>query len=67
MSEPAVLYDVQDHVATVTLNRAENRNSMTEDILSGLEEATARVKQDVDVRAVLITGRGKSFCSPTTR
>ncbi|MEE3329887.1 MAG: enoyl-CoA hydratase/isomerase family protein [Myxococcota bacterium] len=63
MSEPAVLYDVQDHVATVTLNRAENRNSMTEDILRGLEEATARVKQDVDVRAVLITGRGKSFCA----
>lgn len=63
MPEPAVLYDVQDHVATFTLNRAENRNSMTEDILSGLEEATARARQDADVRAVLITGRGKSFCA----
>lgn len=63
MSEPAVLYDVKDHIATVTLNRPENRNSMTPDVLSGLSEAMGRVAADPDVRCVIVTGRGKSFCA----
>ena len=36
MSEPAVLYEAKDYVATITLNRPENRNSMTDDVLEGL-------------------------------
>lgn len=63
MSDPAVLYDVRDHVATFTLNRPENRNSMTEDILTGLEDATSKAMADPGVRAVLIIGKGKSFCA----
>jgi enoyl-CoA hydratase/carnithine racemase len=63
MSEAAVLFDVADHVATITLNRAENRNSMTEEVLSGLEDAVARARDDVSVRAVVIGGRGRSFCA----
>lgn len=63
MSEPAVLYEVKDHIATVTLNRAENRNSMTPDVLSGLSDAMGRVASDPEVRCVIVTGRGKSFCA----
>ena len=63
MSEPAVLYDVSDFVATITLNRPDNRNSMTEDILEGIVEAVTRVKGDETVRCVIITGKGKSFCA----
>ena len=36
MSEPAVLYEVKDYIGTLTLNRPENRNSMTNDVLEGL-------------------------------
>jgi enoyl-CoA hydratase/carnithine racemase len=63
MSDPAVLYDVKDHVATITLNRPENRNSMTPDVLEGLSAAVARVRADADVRCVIVTGTGKSFCA----
>ena len=63
MSEPAVLFEVRDHVATLTLNRPENRNSMTEDVLTGLEAAIAKVRTDASVRAVVIGARGKSFCA----
>ena len=63
MSEPAVLYEEKDHVATVTLNRPENRNSMTEDVLEGLRSAVGRVREDTELRCVIVTGRGKSFCA----
>jgi len=63
VSEPAVLYEEKDHVATLTLNRPENRNSMTEDVLEGLRAAVARAKDDPELRCLVVTGRGKSFCA----
>lgn len=59
----AVLYEVEDRVAQITLNRPENRNSMTNDVLEGLASAVAQVRADPDVRCVIITGTGKSFCA----
>jgi enoyl-CoA hydratase/carnithine racemase len=61
MADPAVLYEVKDHIATITLNRPDNRNSMTEDILSGIETSVAEVRRDPEVRCVIITGKGRSF------
>ncbi len=46
MTEPAVLYDAKDHIATITLNRPENRNSMTPDVLEGLSDAVAQARGD---------------------
>jgi enoyl-CoA hydratase len=63
MPEPAVLYDVHEHVAEITLNRPENRNSMTPDVLDGLCAAVERVRGDAAVRCVIVTGRGTSFCA----
>ena len=63
MSEPAVLYEVNDAVATITLNRPDNRNSMTPDVLEGLAEAVSRVRADAEVRCAILTGRGRSFCA----
>jgi len=63
MSDLAVLYEVKDHVATVTLNRPDNRNSMTPDVLEGLRDAVSRAREDGDIRCVILTGRGKSFCA----
>ena len=63
MSEPAVLYECVDHIATITLNRAENRNSMTPEVLSGLEQAVSAARDDCEVRCVIVTGRGRSFCA----
>ena len=63
MSEPAVLYEVKDQIAQITLNRPENRNSMTADVLDGFADAVGQVKTDPDVRCVIITGSGRSFCA----
>ena len=63
MSDPAVLYEVVEGVATITLNRPENRNSMTPDVLGALAESVAAVRDNPDVRCVILTGRGKSFCA----
>ncbi len=63
MTEAAVLYEVEDAIATVTLNRPENRNSMTRDVLEGLGAAVQEIREDRGVRCVIITGRGKSFCA----
>lgn len=59
----AVLYEVRDHVAILTLNRPDNRNSMTEDILSGIEDRVKQVRADHEVRCVIITGKGNCFCA----
>ena len=63
MTEDAVLYEVEDRIATLTLNRPDNRNSMTPDVLQGLADTVARARSDAEVRCVIVTGRGKSFCA----
>ncbi len=57
-----VLYDVSDSVATITLNRPEQRNAVGPQMLRDLLQAFAAAKSDDAVRAVLLTGAGdKAF------
>lgn len=63
MSEPAVLLEVSGHIAIVTLNRPDNRNSMTDEVLSALQQVVDAIKADRDLRSVVITGKGRSFCA----
>jgi 2-(1,2-epoxy-1,2-dihydrophenyl)acetyl-CoA isomerase len=58
----AVLLDVQDGVATVTLNRPDAANAIDMDVGRGLLEAGLRVEHDPAVRAVIVTGAGRHFC-----
>jgi len=59
----AVLLEVTDHVAVVTLNRAERKNSMNVALLDAFAERMEQLHGDPDVRAVVITGAGKAFCA----
>ena len=64
MAYEQLLYDVSDGVATVTLNRPEQRNALSTLMLSELVDAMERVRDDDDVRAVVLTGAGeKAFCA----
>lgn len=58
----AVLYEVENHIAVITLNRAKNRNAMSPELLQGVLDAARRVNADDRVRCVVVTGRGKNFC-----
>ena len=60
----AVLYEVADRVATITLNRPEALNSLDPESLVELNDAFQRANADTEVRVVILTGAGgKAFCS----
>jgi 2-(1,2-epoxy-1,2-dihydrophenyl)acetyl-CoA isomerase len=61
MSEP-VRYDVQDHVATITLDRPDAMNSLDVATKEALLAAIQRAAGNDDVRAVVLTGSGRAFC-----
>ena len=62
MSEPPVLYEMADHVATVTLNRPEVRNAMNGALREAMFERFTALASDDDVRVIIVTGAGdKAF------
>jgi enoyl-CoA hydratase/carnithine racemase len=58
-----VLYDVEQHVATIMLNRPEKLNAATFELGEQLQAAFERAGRDDDVRCVVLTGAGKGFCA----
>jgi 2-(1,2-epoxy-1,2-dihydrophenyl)acetyl-CoA isomerase len=58
----SVLYDVTESVATITLNRADAMNALDTQTKEALRDAVLRAGEDAGVRAVLLTGTGRSFC-----
>src|SRR2546421_460676 len=56
-------YGVQDHIATVTLDRPEVKNALNRELYARLEQAFRDAHRDVDVRCVIVTGAGSAFCS----
>lgn len=63
MSEPHVVTEIEGPVAHVWLNRPDKLNGITFDVLDGLLDAADRIEADPNVRAVLLEGRGSSFCA----
>ena len=58
----AVLLDVDEGVATVTLNQPERRNALSAEMNEGIRDALDEVGED-EARCVVITGAGGSFCA----
>jgi len=58
-----VKLDVKDSVAIVTLNRPEVRNAVNDALRAEFISLLERIAADETVRAVVLTGAGKSFCS----
>jgi enoyl-CoA hydratase/carnithine racemase len=52
-----------DHVLTVTLNRPAQRNAFNWAMRYELRDLWAGVRDDPDVRCVVVTGAGTAFCS----
>jgi enoyl-CoA hydratase len=62
MSDAPVLYEVADHVATITLNRPEVRNAMNTPLREAMSERFTALATDDDVRVIVVTGAGdKAF------
>lgn len=58
-----ISYEVDDGIATITLNRPERLNALTRDMAGALVAALDRCDRDADVRAVIVTGSGRAFCA----
>jgi enoyl-CoA hydratase/carnithine racemase len=62
MSE-AVRYHVDGMVGVITLDRPDNRNSMTPELLDAFAAASAKARADQSIRALVVTGTGTCFSS----
>lgn len=58
-----LLVDVNEGVATLTLNRPDRLNSFTEALHVEIRDALAMVRADATVRVLVITGAGHAFCA----
>jgi len=58
-----VLYDVSDHIATVTLNAPERMNTISRTMLKALSDRFIEANEDPDVRVMILTGAGRAFCA----
>ncbi len=58
-----LIYDLQEGIATITLNRPEVYNAFNNALSFELIDALKKANKDSQVRCVVITGAGKAFCS----
>ncbi|MBC7163931.1 MAG: enoyl-CoA hydratase/isomerase family protein [Roseovarius sp.] len=64
MSNPLVLLDVADRIATVTLNDPDRRNPISgNDMIAALLDTLAKVQSDPEVSVMILTGAGPAFCA----
>ncbi|WP_210588526.1 enoyl-CoA hydratase [Streptomyces sp. GESEQ-35] len=56
-----ILYEVKDHIATLTLNRPEAANAQTMALLDELDAAWTKAAEDEDVKVVVVRAEGKHF------
>lgn len=63
MTDPLLLRDDRDQVATLTLNSPANFNALSDALLLALSTEIARLAKDRTIRAVIVKGAGKAFCA----
>lgn len=63
MSNDRVTVTIEGHVADVRLNRADKHNGLDGAMFQGLHDTAVALREDPDVRAVVLSGEGKSFCA----
>jgi enoyl-CoA hydratase len=63
MAEPVVLYGVDGHVATITMNRPKVANAQNTELIDGIDSCLDKADADDEVRVVILAGNGKHFSS----
>ena len=61
MAYETILYDKRGAVATITLNRPDALNALSQPMVAELHRALDEAEADRDVRAILLTGAGRGF------
>lgn len=65
VEEKQMLYEKEDGIGTITINRPERMNAVTDDMLADLTNIVNDIILDNEVRAVILTGNGRAFCAGT--
>ena len=60
---PEIIVETENSVQTITLNRPEKRNALNDALINALKAALHDANKNEDLRAVVIRGAGKDFCS----
>ena len=63
MTNNTVLYEKNQNVAVITLNRPERLNAITRELLAGMIEHLEVARRDQNVAVVILTGAGRAFCA----
>lgn len=63
LSYSYIIYETQDRVAVITLNRPEKLNAWTSAMAVEIGDALRRANEDDDVGAIVVTGAGRAFCA----
>jgi enoyl-CoA hydratase/carnithine racemase len=62
-TQAEVLYAVEDHIATVTLNAPQRMNTISGTMLDELSARLLDADRDREVRCIVLTGAGRAFCA----
>tara|TARA_Y100000746_G_scaffold164386_2_gene141750 strand:- start:403 stop:1194 length:792 start_codon:yes stop_codon:yes gene_type:complete len=62
-NEEAALYEINQGVATITLNRPENKNALSVEMVNALGDHFNSAQENDDVRLILFTNIGNTFCA----
>ncbi|HJN51391.1 MAG: enoyl-CoA hydratase [Pseudomonadales bacterium] len=63
MTEPVLLIEKQDGIATLTLNRPDQMNALSYELRHALADEFERLRKDRDIGVVILTGAGRAFCA----
>ena len=63
MDYEAIIYEVEDNILTITLNRPERLNAFNGQMSSEIHDALDRADADDNVKAIIFTGAGRGFCA----
>jgi len=62
---PSILFERHKQVAIISLNRPEKRNALSREMIAELADIFTSIKQQSDLRAIILTGAGDAFCAGT--
>jgi len=62
MAGNVLLIEKSNGIATVTLNRPASMNALSKELRTALSSAYQDINSDPDIRVIILTGAGKSFC-----
>ena len=63
MAYDTIIYDVEDEILTITLNRPDKLNAFNNIMMNEMIEAFDKADADDNIKAIIVTGAGRAFCA----